>query len=164
MAHQPPTTLVERLSHSTPLVLSPVRLDVAETILPSSIYTWHVFSVTQSLRPPVVFGTGACFGTPPALQVRNDELAIQFFGGSTVVTGVTLTFYDTSVPSLSVGDQYLAFVAHCSPTAASIPDGPFGWFDVDRTGTISSATTHPAAQDIVRFGTIDKLQESLPRN
>jgi hypothetical protein len=156
--------LAERLHQRTITAVTPVRLGVAQSILPSSIYTWHILRVDRRLSGRIDVAPVGCDGAPPSIpDLQENEIAVQFYGGSTVVDGFTLTFKDTQTPKPSLGQRYLAFLTHCSRSAAGLRDGPFGWFELDPNGAISSpyGMTNPEIAAVVAFGTIQRLQASL---
>ena len=152
--------LAERLRHSVLAVVTPTRVNVAQTILASDLYSWHVLRIEQLLSARVLRYPDSCRGTPELPPMGRDEVAVQIYGGETVVEGVTLVFTNGLQPRV-VGRRYLTFLTYCSDSITAVPQGESAWFDLDSQGAIMSSSAHPTAKEVVAFGSISQLQAHL---
>jgi len=161
--YDPADTLAEQLESTTLFLLTLARLDVATTITEESVYTWHVFRVTEALSPRLPHNRVSCYREPPP-GVGQNEVAIQFPGGSTVVEGVTLTFFEDWVKRPVMGRQYLGFVALCAPNAGAIRHGPAGWLPVEADGTLTVSPGSRTAPEVVTARTLGRLTDVLKKS
>ena len=158
--YDPADSLKEQLESTTLFLVTPAKLDVAKTITEESVYTWHVFRVDEVLssrRPPARV---SCYRDPPP-NVGQNEVAIQFPGGSTVVEGVTLIFFEDWIKRPIAGRQYLAFVALCGPNAGAIRHGPAGWLPLETDGRIGVSAGSRTAPEVVAARTLARLRDVL---
>ena len=155
-------TLEERAARSAVLLLELRRPDVARVFAPPGMYRWHAFRVERVLSAQTKPKDDRC--QADLSTVPDGDLAVEFFGGSTVIDGVSVIFSNgwSFDPAASSSKKYLAFVRYCSPRGALLLDGASGWFPVDAAGAVGpSGSTVAAAKEVEAMGSISAVEQWL---
>jgi hypothetical protein len=160
-------TLSELIQSRSVVVLRPTRLNVATTVASTTIRTWHVFVIDESLsdRPPQQLTSFHCRGpAPDSVVLGQSEIAIEFEGGTAQVDGVSLTVADQWSFEPALDARYLAFLVQCDNGVAHVPDGPWAWFNVTSDGQIAKVPPMSGGpvDDLLALGTLSQLRQRLP--
>lgn len=125
------------------------------------IGTWYKFLITESLSQRPFITCTNCQPAPTApsdlLPLTSNELLVPKFGGSVVISGVTINSLDETFPEYEMSRSYLLFLKVDSSKGTALTSlGPAAVFTISNNGTLSTVaegSDNSLAQDIAqRYG------------
>jgi hypothetical protein len=122
------------------------------------IGTWYKFAVTETLSQRPHIPCDACNTDPPAslLPVTAGQLLVPKYGGSVIISGVTINSIDTDFPAYQTSQSYLIFLdVDQAKGVGNVGGGGVAVFAISGNGVLTPAlsTRSALAEDISqRYG------------
>ena len=158
--HEKPTADQLLRQGSLVILMSVGTSPIAQRVIESGVLSWYTFRIEQTLTPKRE-NRWACGGPPPEIPpLRSGDIALQFFGGTTVVEGVSITFKDHWGFVPIDGGRYLAIVTHCSNTTG-IAGSPYAWFNLASNGSLTQDRISVEQSEILKLGSLNRVREWL---
>ena len=133
---------------------------IAQRVIESGVLSWYTFRIEQTLTPKQE-NRWACGGPPPEIPpMRSGDIALQFFGGTTVVDGITITFKNHWAFVPKEGGRYLAIVTHCSDNTGNA-GSPYAWFNLGSNGSLTQDKISVEDSEILRLGSLSRVRDWL---
>ena len=96
---------------------------------------------------------------PEIPTLPQSTLAVRFFGGSTTIDGVTITFTDGSNFRRHGETRFLAFLLHVCERPAITVEYSNGWFEVTSEGRLVSSRVSPGVKEVLNLRTVQGVRE-----
>jgi hypothetical protein len=151
------------IRRATIVVATPTRLAAAQTVLPHTIVSWHIFTVARTLKTSAIADPPSCPDQPPAdLHVSSGEFAVPLEGGTAEIDGVTVRLVRRDPSTEFVpGSKYLLIGLPCGNRNLLV-GGAIDVYRVLENGDLAGydSPEHRAVR-IRSLGSIDALQQYI---
>jgi hypothetical protein len=162
-------SLRDLLTKYSLVVVTPLRVNAAQTVANAGIQSWTVFRLVEVVVNRPTSAERCRWPLPSSLSLKSGELAFVRSGGSTTIDGVTITMNTNAFLPEDSTRNYLVVAVTCPNGVAysALPISEESVFEITPQGRIVSGpgTRFPSQIEMQALGTLDRVKNyvaSLP--